>query len=477
MRHRGPSSVNLTFNEEHTSRNNNYPAVVKDRDDDKGGESGNRMFFLSLLGFVLITFTLFQLFPREVKNVFQPSALNSPVTISDISRIANLRRRTEKEHSLQHFERKSGKDDDYKEGEVNDDESDVELRKISYESKRMRNDSFVLPHLDSGNVHPFLWKSNHVQVDKHGRLMGIPVQLTEEIRKFCNDIGLMDAFQSILYSNPVRPGRSQMLSELKGSHKWAVTRPSSSGNWVDSDLHWVDATDEESFEYSLSVLKRGGLSAIIHAIGSEFDSEGLAFLGMGFILVSHSRNSQMHQDNPGGGKEFFDLLFPLIIPENDVAQLYVGEDEIRKGLVTLEPNLGVLLGMDTWHATADCDYRKNQNFRVFVSIYFADVNEENVELLSEDGTALFPVPGQQAWLMAQQGRLWRKGEGVVIDQGRKSFSFSDNLEDCSNRAAKGKCERDLTDMRLQCLKSCNVYLEDEEYFSKFHILNDVASWE
>jgi hypothetical protein len=477
MRHRGHSSINLSTNRPPSSRNNNQKNIERYQNDLKVGETGNRNIFLSLVGFFGITFGLCQLFSRKMNNTFQTSALDSSGTPPDISSAVNLRRRHEKMQIRLMLEQTEETDDEDNDDEVENDEKDVEQPEISHKEKSIEKDSFIFPHLDPGNIHPFVWKSNRIQVDKYARLVGIPTRLTEEIRKFCVDIGLMDAFRSILYSNPVNIGRSRLLSELKGPHKWAVTRPSASASWINSDLHWVDATDEESFEYSLSILKRGDLSAIAHAIGTEFESESLAFLGMGFIIVSHSTNSQMHQDNPGGGKDFFDLLFPLTIPENDISQLYVGDNEKNRGLVTLEPNLGVLLGMDTWHATADCDYRKNQNFRVFVSIYIADVNEDNVGLLSEDGTALFPVPGQQSWLMAQQGRLWRIDEGVVIDQGRKPFSFNDNLENCSDLANEGRCETDLTFTRLQCLKSCNVYLDDEEYFSKFHILNDVASWE
>eukprot|EP00978_Attheya_sp_CCMP212_P037272 scaffold174495_cov22-Attheya_sp.AAC.1 len=59
-------------------------------------------------------------------------------------------------------------------------------------------------------------------------------------------------------------------------------------------------------------------------MGSEFQSDGLMICGMGFIIMSHAMGSHMHSDNPGGGKYFFDMLFPLVLPEDDMAQLYIG---------------------------------------------------------------------------------------------------------------------------------------------------------
>lgn len=324
---------------------------------------------------------------------------------------------------------------------------------------------FVLPQLNPGDMSPFLWRSDGTKVDKHARLVGLPPGLTDEIRKFCEETGLMVHFRSLMYSDPVKQGNSRLL-ELKGNRQWAATRPTKTANWVDSNLHWVDPADEASFEEALSVLKRGGIGKVIDAVGSEFQSDGLSFLGLGFIVVSHSTASQMHQDNPGGGKDFFDLLFPLVLPENDVAQLHIGKSKKRSGLVNFEANVGVLLGMDTWHATADCDYRDDNYLRVAVSVYLADVNEDNVELLSEDGTALFPIPGQTNWILAQQGRLWKHGVGLVEDQGRKPFHVEDEYDECPERADEGKCETDLTGVRMECLKSCNIFIDDKLYFSE-----------
>ena len=336
----------------------------------------------------------------------------------------------------------------------------------SHQNSDKSSDSpFILPQLNPGGMSPFFWRSDGTKVDKHARLVGLPMGLTDEIRKFCEETGLIAHFRSLMYSDPVTPGNSRLL-ELKGNRQWAATRPTNEANWVHSNLHWVDPADETGFEEALSVLKRWGIDKIIDVIGSEFQSESLTFLGLGFIVVSHSTASKKHQDNPGGGKDFFDLLFPLVLPKNDVAQLRIGKSKKQNGLVNFEANVGVLLGMDTWHSTADCDYRDDNDLRVAVSVYLADVNEDNVELLSEDGTALFPIPGQADWILAQQGRLWKNGVGLTADQGRKPFDVEDEYVECPEWAEEGKCESDLTGVRMECLKSCKIYVDDELYFSE-----------
>ena len=102
----------------------------------------------------------------------------------------------------------------------------------------------------------------------------------------------MVQFRSLLFTAPVIQGESRLL-ELNGNRKWTATRPFELANWVGSNLHWVDPADEQSFEEALSVLNRGGIGADIHAVGLEFPSHGLTFLGLGFIIVFHSVASRM----------------------------------------------------------------------------------------------------------------------------------------------------------------------------------------
>jgi len=67
---------------------------------------------------------------------------------------------------------------------------------------------------------------------------------------------------------------------------------------------------------------------VLDAIGSEFKSDAaLMIAGMRFIVVSHSKDARRHADDPGGLQDrFFDMLFPLVLHENDASQLCLGNE-------------------------------------------------------------------------------------------------------------------------------------------------------
>jgi hypothetical protein len=48
---------------------------------------------------------------------------------------------------------------------------------------------------------------------------------------------------------------------------------------------------------------------------------------MGFIVVSPSKGSLPHTDDPDVQDRFFDMLFPLVLPKNDSSQLFLFDDK------------------------------------------------------------------------------------------------------------------------------------------------------
>jgi len=342
----------------------------------------------------------------------------------------------------------------------------------------VEHSQFRLPAtLGVGELLKLIWKDDQTQVDPHGRLVGLPPQLTQRIFDYCQSSGLMDLFRDLLYTNqPQAPGQS-ILKTLHNNQKWISTTPLPSAYWQNSNLHWVDAADEYVFEETVQVLKEGGFDIVLQALAQEFGSQGLMMAGMGFILVSHLPNGKMHQDMPQSTRpEWFDLLFPLVLPEHDRAHLVLGdidEPDRYREKTYFTPDVGVLLAGNTYHASGGCDFRATREFRVAVSIYVVDVNAENARMIAEDGTALFPVPGRTDWLLAQQGRFYNASDATVsmmTEQGRSPFVVHDKDERCPQWAAQGECERnlDLESIRMTCLKSCRVFIDDEEYFSKYY---------
>jgi len=343
---------------------------------------------------------------------------------------------------------------------------DTDVDRAQYSEDVIAASKVILPaHLGPGEVMPLIWKSNGKQVDPDARLLGLPTRLTTELWSFCERTGLMDAFWSIANAADTTTldldQASEILSLSNAQGRWATTTPIYRlGN---TNMHWVNPFDEDAYEEALSVLKKGGFDTVLNAIGNEFKSDGLMIIGIGFIVVSHHKGSNRHADQPGTGTKMFNLLFPLLLPVNDTAKLFVGDDADHKSTAELNytKDVGFLIGGDTDHITGECDYRNNTGLCVAVSIYLADINDDNVDLISSDDTALFPVPGNAEWFLAQKGRAWGEGHSLANDKGRKPFTAKDQDEkDCPALAAAGKCETDPWNVRPKCQKSCNIFIDD-----------------
>ena len=373
-----------------------------------------------------------------------------------------------------------------------------ELMRFSDEEEQ--SSAFVLPRLQVNELAPIVWRSDNRRVDQYGRLVGLPPQLTQEIRAFCDEAGLIDLFWSLAYADePVVPNQSK-LHTLRNGRKWTSMTTATDAHWHGSNMHWLDAADEENYEETLQVLRRGGFDTVLDAIGREFNSNGLMVAGMGFMMASYTLIGQIHADLPHASGYWWNLVFPLVLPEKGSATLNLeDEHDSSRGWspVSYTPNIGVLMGGDTRHGTGSFDYRKDRGLRVAVSIYVVDVDEDNVHNVASDGTgthmffvipfakkerlstvcrsscspvpplAIFPTPRNIEWLLAQKGRSWGGGNSLANDKGRKPYSFRDDDDRCPQWAAQGKCDTDLWGVRMECLKSCKIYIEDEQYYSKY----------
>jgi hypothetical protein len=159
-----------------------------------------------------------------------------------------------------------------------------------------------------------------------------------------------------------------------------------------------------------------------------------------------------HEDQSGSRENFFNLVFPLIAPENEVVQLELGgyfserEEDFVVGPVNLRPNVGLLVSGDTTHATTDFDFRGKRQLRVNMSVYIADLKDDKVaDIVAQDGTAYFPPKGDREWIKTQKGRHWSKDgkKSMSHDTGRLPFTLKDEYEQCPLWAQEGKCESDL----------------------------------
>ena len=324
---------------------------------------------------------------------------------------------------------------------------------------------FLIPRkLNPGEMAPIRWRQtlNPVDGDEgESFVIGFPPELHQEFLAYVAKSGMMQVAHKILYQEEALVPGEHRIYNLDDGHTWGAMIQ---GSW-NTDMVWLDPADEECFESLLSILRRGGFDKVLDAVGKAFDLEGLMIQGVGAIFLSQYQFSDnMHIDIPGSKGSFYNIIVPVHIPVNDTAGFYVSdaEDDEGKGIIALDPNVGVVLGGQSSHGTGECNYRSKKDFRLSFAIYVADINEENIDLIASDSTSLWPTEGDTEWFVAQRGRLWSKDESRSLkdDKGRKPMTVVDRVNGCTVQ----ECESDAVGKRRQCPKTCRLYLNDDEYY-------------
>lgn len=105
----------------------------------------------------------------------------------------------------------------------------------------------------------------------------------------------------------------------------------------------------------------------------------------------------MHADLTNSGGKGFNIIFPLLLVNGSGPELDLRSDD---GSVVVgyqyrfdEANI---VGDDAYHGTASCDYRGTGDMRLVVSVYFADVNPNNIDLFWHD-TVDVPYPSKDSF--------------------------------------------------------------------------------
>ena len=330
---------------------------------------------------------------------------------------------------------------------------------------------FLTPDLKSGQADNLKWEDGVIVQDYAARV-GLPPHFIPTFTQYAKDIGLYDIMMNMLYENPLSPGGSEWFSfqspyqkkvegEEMRNFTWNVERPDK--KWK-SDMHWFNTADELSHEDALRALSKGGFDQVLKGIGEKFNLDELHVDSIGFVAVTNCARGFIHTDWEGTGGRAFNFLVGIHSPEDAGPELIVESDERGKGEVYYGRNAGILVGDETRHGTRECDHSANQGVRITASIYLADVTKENVGILAGDTTSIFPPMEEygESWIFSQQGRHWRKeggGPGLVGDPGRASFQFKDNARGCT----KNDCYDEGDKQRNDCLKTCQVFIDDEIY--------------
>lgn len=100
----------------------------------------------------------------------------------------------------------------------------------------------------------------------------------------------------------------------------------------------------------------------------------------------------------------FNIIIPLLSaketgPELDIQDYETGD----VGRYRYEPNVAIMQGDDATHATSAIDYMNE--FRLALSVYVADMNEDNVESIADAVTQLYP-PRDPDLFLSWAGMHW-----------------------------------------------------------------------
>lgn len=325
----------------------------------------------------------------------------------------------------------------------------------------LESDFWYPSPLQPGQAEPLRWRQDNKTVCPYTVAVGLPPNLRETLLQFAEEKGIVSAFRNAIYEKPLNPkGLEFLFDEDKVQGKWCMKRPQS---FWKSDMHWIDVADEASYEESLQVLAQGGFDTVLDAVGNYYGLDSQMIHTARFMAVSQCSKGHIHEDMSQSGGKYFNILIPLLNEDGADDELLVvdDEDEDRVGTLKYEYNVGILFGDDCYHATRPANYREQKGMRLTANIYFADVNDDNVKEVAYDPLSIFPVHEHHEWFLSQKGRHWGRGKSLVNDPGRKPFEVKDEYDECKEWAEEGYCESDHYDTRLNCMKSCKLFLADE----------------
>lgn len=330
---------------------------------------------------------------------------------------------------------------------------------------------FVVPKtkLEAGEMIPMIWRDTGSQTTPYAFQIGLPPELTTELLKYCDELGMIDLFRDFVGEHPIEAlptgqGPNGQFVTLADGNRWYAQRPEA--KWT-SNMHWIGPADEKTHEEYIKVLAKGNLDVVLDGIGKYLGLDSLVAYHLTFLAVSHSEKGYIHRDSSDTGGSVYNIIIPLILDDEALPELEMSDwwDESKKGSLKYQIGTASMMGDDAMHGTQACDYRKTKGMRLAATIYVADVNEANYkDITSGTLTQIFPLPDDD-WLWAQRGRHWGDGASLKTDKGREEFSVTDHFIDCEERAEEGMCESDseVADERAtrkQCLKSCKVYEDD-----------------
>jgi hypothetical protein len=165
---------------------------------------------------------------------------------------------------------------------------------------------------------------------------------------------------------------------------------------------------EASHVHFLKALSAAGFDQVLDAVGKHFNWEGAVVTHVSLLAISSGNNAVSHADFYETGGKAFNMLTPLILVDGSEPELLIDGDDAVRAQLKYQRNEGVLVGDFNYHCTKAIDYRASGAFRFFAGIYFADVNESNMDTATPDYfVAGYPHHNKDVSLQ-NAGTHWRR---------------------------------------------------------------------
>ena len=281
------------------------------------------------------------------------------------------------------------------------------------EQKHVRNVGFTKAPTEPGAIQ-HIRHANGTIVDPYAIQIGLPPKLSQTVLEYCQKMGIVDVYKEIFFNQQrakeLKPGTNRIftVNNNDNEQEWYLQRPEA--KWR-SNMHWLNCNNEAAHDRYLALLGQGGFDTVLEAIGTYFNLDGIDVYSAGFIGVTHCEQGFMHTDFEGADGKAFNVLIPLELVDGSDPEFLITEPvHDNKIGVHYEYDVALAVGDYTAHATAECDYRHPDTagkMRMALSIYLADINEDNVESIIRHYTDPFP-PQDPAYLLNHRGRHWKK---------------------------------------------------------------------
>ena len=275
------------------------------------------------------------------------------------------------------------------------------------------NGDFVTtPSLKIGDIQPLRWKTKTSKslgmsstiVTPNLYRLGTGSRFSKDLLNYCKERGITkEARCRTIGGGTLEVGTDELV--IIDGLRWYLQRHSTHDG---SDLQWISPADNTTYKDLVDATIAAGFGTILKSMGEKLGLDGLAIYQVSFICVSKCFDGRLHYDVTETGGKAFNIIAPIILAKDSSPELYIqanDDDPPTVGEYRYELNSAIVLGDDVIHATADVNY--TSEFRLAISVYVADISEENIDALNNSFTVLHrPYSGTR--LLDLAGHHWKK---------------------------------------------------------------------